>query len=539
MTLKFKFTFISIFILFILLLLSLMSLLTLKSASESDNEARIYQLFKSAYNTIIQVENMVDEKVISMDEGRNIAIQILRENKYSNNEYVYVTDADMNFVATPLDPQLHGTNFHDFKDAEGNSVADILLAAISKKKSDIAQYTWNSEREGEIVNITSIAQVTPKWGWIVGTGISQAEADKRFWSTAKWMVLASVVLTIIISIFLFFFVRNLLKVLGGEPSEVLSVVQRVSKGDLGFAVNTTNIPAASIYGSTLTMKSNLHQMLSDVSQLMGELHSEINATDLCIQDMENVSQSQNSDTDILTTAMEEMTHSAHTISEDTKNVAEATSQADTKGKVVHDLTDASINSLMQLVTTVSDAGNVIQELESNVANIASVLDVIRGISEQTNLLALNAAIEAARAGSHGHGFSVVADEVRNLSKKTENSTVEIQSMIENLKKASQRAVSSIDMSIENGEITVKKSSKSSESLIEIAELLTTITDMSHNIAESSGEQSRVGENISSRINSISDNAYEGFKITSTAKKSTESMRIQAMKLENELKFFHL
>ena len=539
MTLKFKFTFASILILVALLLLSLFSLLTLKAASESDNEMRIYQLFKGAYNTIVQVEKMVEEDLLSMEDGKQMVTQILRENKYSDNEYVYVADDEMNFVAAPLDPQLHGTSFHDFKDANGGSVADILLAAVNKQSSGIVRYIWGSEREGEVVSITSIAQRTPKWGWFVGTGISNAETDKRFWATAKWMVLASFALAIVISILLFFFVRDLLGVLGGEPSEVLSVVQRVSKGELAFQSEASDVPVTSIYGSALHMKKSLHHMLLSVSQLVEESRAELNEADRCTQDMDQVSQSQNCETDMVATAMVEMTSSSHTVSEHAQNTAHATQQADKEGAQARDLTDASSASLMSLVSTVSEAGDVIKELGGDVANIVSVLDVIRGIAEQTNLLALNAAIEAARAGEQGRGFAVVADEVRSLAGRTQDSTTEIQGMIERLQSASQRAVSSINMSIEDCQTTVKKSAESSKALSRIAQSLSTITEMSNHIAEAAGEQTRVGEDISSRISTISDNARNGSEIASGAKHSTEKMRIQASKLEEELAYFRL
>lgn len=538
MTLKLKFTFASLLIFAALLILSIISLMTMKVASESDNETRIYQLFKTTYNTIIQVEKMVDENIITIEDGKKLVTKILRENKYSDHEYVYVADENLNFIAAPLDPELHGSSFNDFKDANGNSVGEILFAAVNKTSS-IARYIWTTIREGEVVEITSIAQRTPKWNWVVGTGISHTETEERFWSTAKWMVLASFSLAILISFLLFFFVRDLLRILGGEPSEVLTVVQKVAKGDLAFKVDAFDIPNDSIYGSTLQMKESLHHMLLSVNQSVEGFRTELNETDRRMQNMDAVSQSQNNETDMVATAMVEMTSSSKTVLEYAQNTAGATRKADSEGDQARTLTDASSASLMSLVTTVSEAGDVIEELGGDVANIVSVLDVIRSIAEQTNLLALNAAIEAARAGEQGRGFAVVADEVRSLAGRTQDSTKEIQTMIERLQSASSRAVASIKMSIESSQTTVKKSEESSEALQRIAESLSMITEMSHHIAEAAGEQTRVGEDISARIVTISDNARNGSDIASGARCSTEKMRMQAAKLEEELGTFHL
>lgn len=538
MTLKLKFTIASILIFGAMLLLAGSGLMSLKAASEADNEARVYQLFKSSYNTVIQLENMAETGKLSVIEAKKVATQILKENKYKDNEYVYVANEEMEFIAAPHDQQLHGTSFHDFKDATGGSVADILLAAVNKE-SGIAKYLWNSERDGKVVQITSIAQESPKWRWVVGTGISDAETDARFWSTAKWMVIETLALAIIVSVLLFLFVRDLLRTLGGEPSEVLSVVQKVAQGDLAFKVNDDNIPADSIYGSTLQMKSSLHHILLSVNQLVEGFRSELNEADRRTQNMDEVSQSQNSETDMVATAMVEMTSSSQTVSEHAQNTAHATQQADKEGEQARSLTEASSASLMTLVTRVSEAGEVIEELGGDVDNIVSVLDVIRGIAEQTNLLALNAAIEAARAGEQGRGFAVVADEVRSLAGRTQDSTKEIQGMIERLQSASQRAVSSINMSIENSQTTVEKSEESAEALGRIAESLSTITEMSHHIAEAAGEQSRVGDDISMRISTISDNARNGSEIASGAKDSTAKMRAAAANLEEELASFRL
>ena len=315
--------------------------------------------------------------------------------------------------------------------------------------------------------------------------------------------------------------------------------KKVAQGDLAFKVDDSNVSANSIYGSTLKMKSSLHHMLLSVNQLVEGFRAELNEADRRTQDMDHVSQSQNSETDMVATAMVEMTSSSQTVSEHAQNTAHATQQADKEGEQARTLTEASSASLMTLVTRVSEAGEVIEELGGDVDNIVSVLDVIRGIAEQTNLLALNAAIEAARAGEQGRGFAVVADEVRSLAGRTQDSTTEIQGMIERLQSASARAVSSINMSIENSQTTVEKSEESAEALGRIAESLSTITEMSHHIAEAAGEQSRVGDDISMRISTISDNARNGSEIASGAKASTENMRSAAANLEEELASFRL
>src|SRR5690606_1829938 len=93
-------------------------------------------------------------------------------------------------VAAPLDPQLHGTSFHDFRDAEGGSVGDILLRAVASARGDTARYHWTQKQaDGSIENKISVARLSPRWNWIVGTGIGSHEVNARFWETARWQLM--------------------------------------------------------------------------------------------------------------------------------------------------------------------------------------------------------------------------------------------------------------------------------------------------------------------------------------------------------------
>ncbi|EDM46076.1 Methyl-accepting chemotaxis protein [Marinobacter algicola DG893] len=231
-------------------------------------------------------------------------------------------------------------------------------------------------------------------------------------------------------------------------------------------------------------------------------------------------------------AVNEVTESAHRVS-DSAGAAEEDTE---RGRGVVADTVATIN---RLATEISGAVEVINRVNADSDNISQVLVEIKAIAEQTNLLALNAAIEAARAGEQGRGFAVVADEVRSLSQRTHKSTEEIEGMITRLQSGVKEAVAAMTNSHDVTETTVKKSAEVTEALDRIAQGISTIVDMSHQIAQAAEEQSAVAKNVNTNVEQISvlgektaDNAEETLassremsQLTASLQRLVEAFRV--------------
>ena len=202
------------------------------------------------------------------------------------------------------------------------------------------------------------------------------------------------------------------------------------------------------------------------------------------------------------TAVDEMTHS---VSEVAASAAEAASAAGDASHAASDgqsVVNRTVHSIQQLAANVEETAEVIRKLEADSNQVGVVLDVIKGIAEQTNLLALNAAIEAARAGEQGRGFAVVADEVRTLASRTQQSTEEIQSTIEQLQGAARSAVGVMSKGTEQATESVETANKAGSSLNAINETIKKITQMNDQIADSTGEQQQVARTISTNVDEI-------------------------------------
>lgn len=222
------------------------------------------------------------------------------------------------------------------------------------------------------------------------------------------------------------------------------------------------------------------------------------------QQVQNTSNEQQESVDMAVTAVNELSVAIREVAQNAQMAAteiNEVSKLTAAGKI---LTESSVNEIKGLSETVSEASATVSELAESSQKIASVLDVIRGIAEQTNLLALNAAIEAARAGEQGRGFAVVADEVRSLASKTQQSTDDIQSMIEMLQSGVNNAVSAIQKGNTAAEKTVVESAKMLESLINIDSASARVSDASMQIATSTEEQSHVAEEVNATLVRLSD-----------------------------------
>ncbi|WP_375154404.1 methyl-accepting chemotaxis protein [Pseudomonas sp. Q2-TVG4-2] len=213
---------------------------------------------------------------------------------------------------------------------------------------------------------------------------------------------------------------------------------------------------------------------------------------------------QRHETDQVATAINEMSAAAQEVAMSAQRAAEAAQEADQQGQGAKRIVDGSIQQIHDLVGELRNSGESLGGLQKDVEGIVGVLDVIRAVAEQTNLLALNAAIEAARAGEAGRGFAVVADEVRALASRTQQSTVEIQGMVDRLQNTTAMTVTGMGRAGQQGESTRAQSNQAGESLDAIAALIGTINSMNAQIASAAEEQTAVAEEINRSVHHIAD-----------------------------------
>ncbi|MEH6344737.1 MAG: methyl-accepting chemotaxis protein [Bermanella sp.] len=273
------------------------------------------------------------------------------------------------------------------------------------------------------------------------------------------------------------------------------------------------------------------------NQFMDKLHSSINDVvksiepltrlSLDLREMTNktaeITEEQSQATDDVTRSVDEMFSSVQNVAQNASSAASAAKEADAEAKAGRAVVTQSVESINDLASEVERAATVIGKLEADTENVGTILDVIKGIAEQTNLLALNAAIEAARAGEQGRGFAVVADEVRTLASRTQDSTQEIQRVIEELQSAARSAAEVMSHSQEQATASVEQAAKTDSSLATITEKVGSITSMNMEIADATGEQEKVSNSIKSNVEGIRINADKAVKNVQEVEAASDSL----------------
>ncbi len=287
--------------------------------------------------------------------------------------------------------------------------------------------------------------------------------------------------------------------------QTLAQAARIARGDLSqLDTVERRDELGQLQASMRDMTVSLRELIGGIDQGVGQLSSAASQLAVASQDTKARINQQKEDTDQVATAMNQMSATVQEVAQNAEHAAQAATSADQQAQQGEAVVTLAVAEIEQLAAQMDHCLEAMHHLAAESQRIGSILDVIKSVSVQTNLLALNAAIEAARAGEAGRGFAVVADEVRGLAQRTQQSTEEIEQLIDNLHSGTDQVTQLLDDSKQLTERSVELSRKAGDALGQITQTVSNIQGMNQQIATASEEQSVVAEQINRSVLSVRD-----------------------------------
>lgn len=460
------------------------------------------------------------------------ALPILRNQNYGENGYVFAYSAEGERLLLGSSDKGLGENYWDLQDKQGNYLIRELLKT-SQSGDGYFTYWFPKPNETEASPKTSYSIYLERWGLFMGTGFYFDDLDQvinQLEQAGEENMQATLATTAAVGL------MALLLAFGGGyylSRTIRKPIEEVSRSVDGLAEGeadlTTRLEVSDRFElGKLADRFNvfiitLRELIQEIKAISSDVMGQSRVISEQTHKMEELISEQDNETDQVATAVTEMTAAATEISRNASEAAAAANNSDEIAIKVRQNVTSAAEEVNALANDIVESTERVTELGRGVTEISSVVDVIRNIAEQTNLLALNAAIEAARAGEQGRGFAVVADEVRGLASKTQQSTEEIASMIDRLGNLAQGAVNAMAQSKERGMATLTRANDAVDSIGEIVQSISVINEMNNQIATASEEQSCVCEDITQRLVQIADKANESTARGSEVNQSAQSM----------------
>ncbi|MCF5717238.1 methyl-accepting chemotaxis protein [Aeromonas veronii] len=523
-------------VLLMALVVNLSNYMVSKSDLESDlvvareNAIKERKALLSSY--IMMAKTAVDAVYSLPDspENRQKVKELLRPLRYSSDGYFFVYDFEGNTILLPVRTELEGKNRWNDKDAKGKLLIQEILKS-ARQGDGFTEYWTAKPSIGRDAPKLAFTLVLDKYQWAIGTGFYiddidnelaalRAERESNMHASLQSSVL---VILLILGITLVATV-----IVGNRVTKPLAdavlALNDIANGD-GDLTQRLKVQSQDEIGQLASafnrFVERIQSVVSQVGETSNHLFSAVDKLHHLSEHYDHQMQGHSRETDQVVTAVTEMSSTAQEVAASASNAATATSDAARESDAARGVVSGAINSINRLVGEVHTASGVIEQLAQETAKIGSVVEVIRGIAEQTNLLALNAAIEAARAGEQGRGFAVVADEVRSLAGRTQQSTKEINEMLQRLQGGVKQAVEVMQASEDRSQETVQEASHIASSLDSMVMAVSTINDMNIQIATAAEEQHAVSEEINKNLVAIQQIVSE---LTSAAVESNSTTR---------------
>ncbi|MCL1142435.1 methyl-accepting chemotaxis protein [Shewanella gaetbuli] len=504
----------------------------------SEKEAKLNALIDVAETVVDQYYQRSVQGEFDEETAKLLAKQALDHLRYSGNEYYFTINTQGEMIQHAFAKKLINTSVLSMKDPEGVQLFKLMIDRTQNADTARVDYMWNKPDESEPSPKMSVVKRYKQWNWLMGTGVYVDDIIAQKWQFVLSYCLLLVLIWLPVSILLWIIIRSV----AIPMRNTISAFENIAKGEgdltlrldesgndeLSEIAQQFNVFTSKIQNVIASVSNSIHHSI-ELASGMSEIAEKANAVSTQVQmETENVA-----------TAINEMSMTASEVASNAQLAAQGAHDADSEADKTAAVVDNAMGKINQLSAELNNTEEVVKGLQISSSKIGQILDVIVGIAEQTNLLALNAAIEAARAGEAGRGFAVVADEVRTLASRTQESTQEINSIIDAIRAAIDSVNTSVEKAKQKSNETVDETGQVVGALTAIKSSIAQISEMNLQIASATEEQSAVISELNMNITRINDMSVENKQYNESVNSSSSQIEQGSGKLSQLVSHFKI
>ncbi|MET6759476.1 methyl-accepting chemotaxis protein [Pseudoalteromonas sp. NCIMB_1079] len=533
-----RFSLLIAIVVFGLIILSISSLTHQYSSLKDEQYIKTQNVVETAYSIIEHYYALEQDNTLSQQQAQSQALNAIKALRYDKTNYFWINNYQPTMVMHPIKPALDGKDLTNNKDPDGKALFVDMVNIVKRSGEGFIPYKWPKPGKDQPVEKVAFVKGFSQWQWIIGSGVYLDSIDEAF-SQQRNLIIVSAIIMIIAVILLSYFIGKSILIPTRLAADMMKDISQ-GEGDLTRTLNESgNDEISELSRSFNLFVLKIRESLVHVSQSANGVSKHAQIVDESSKTSHSFIELQNDSSTQVAAAMEQMTHQIHDVSRNAEAAEQAAKDAAQNASTGKNVVAQTITAIETLSSNIETVSRVTEGLANESHNIGSVLDVIRSISEQTNLLALNAAIEAARAGEHGRGFAVVADEVRTLASRTGQSTDEIQTMITKLQEGAKAAVEAVKSSQALSVSTVEQASSANTSLNEIERLVSIITEMNSQIARATEQQTQAADEVNLRINELSQSTEQSLNNTKQLTDASDNLKQSSEGLSSVVNRFKL